>query len=86
MLFYLCCRGSGCFRVRLLYNEQVLPIPGCSTMSAPLPGQGGEKPGVDCDLEEFLALTEQEAQPGIFEQLCGSQDLLSACAALYSPD
>ncbi len=44
--------GSPRHLVRLLYNEQVLPIPGCGSGS-----------GLDCDLDEFLELMEvREAQ------------------------
>ncbi|KAG2495101.1 hypothetical protein HYH03_006711 [Edaphochlamys debaryana] len=54
--------GSPQHVVRLLYNEQVLPIPGCSKVGA----------GGDCDLEEFLELVKDKIDPDALQKLCGA--------------
>ncbi|KAJ9522472.1 hypothetical protein QJQ45_008243 [Haematococcus lacustris] len=41
--------------VRLVYNEQVVPIPGCGD------GEGG----LDCNLDQFLAITAAQADEGV---------------------
>ncbi|KAG2436537.1 hypothetical protein HYH02_011475 [Chlamydomonas schloesseri] len=46
--------------VRLLYNEQVLPIPGCGSGS-----------GLDCDLDEFLERMEGKMDADTLDRLCG---------------
>ena len=54
-------------KVRLIYNEQVITVPGCS-----LSGRGHSAKGedLDCDLEEFLQLYEGMADPSIMDREC----------------
>ncbi|GLC49087.1 hypothetical protein PLESTB_000181100 [Pleodorina starrii] len=59
--------------VRLLYNEQVLPVPGCGRGGG---GGGSGKAGsgsLDCDLEEFLQLVQDKIDPNALERLCGTE-------------
>ncbi len=61
------------YLVRLLYNEQVLRVPGCAGVAG----------GLDCELEEFLALTAEAAAAGDsegFAELCAGDDGGSAAA------
>ncbi|KAG2443864.1 hypothetical protein HXX76_002207 [Chlamydomonas incerta] len=53
--------GSPQHLVRLLYNEQVLRIPGCSASGS----------GSDCDLDEFLELMEGKMDADTLDRLCG---------------
>ncbi|KAJ9522949.1 hypothetical protein QJQ45_023746 [Haematococcus lacustris] len=46
--------------VRLVYNEQVVPIPGCGD------GEGG----LDCNLDQFLAITAAQADEGVLNVSC----------------
>jgi len=48
--------------VRLLFNEQVVPIPGCSDSSI----------GFDCPLSTFLKAYAPVGDPKIFDELCGT--------------
>lgn len=62
------------FRVRLIYNEQVLPIPRCSSNS-----DGEHSAPLDCDLQTFLDVTEA-ASGGVdmLDQLCEEDGRSSA--------
>ncbi|GIM03204.1 hypothetical protein Vretimale_8003 [Volvox reticuliferus] len=64
--------GNGVSRpqhlVRLLYNEQVLPVPGCSSGR----GSGDSTESLDCNLEVFLQLMKDKADPNALELLCGT--------------
>lgn len=48
------------FRVRLLYNEQVLPIPGCAMVGGSSESREGGP--LDCELDVFLAATKAAAE------------------------
>lgn len=62
--------------VRLIYNEQVLPIPRCnnqpssSTSSTPAPGTST----LDCPLEQFLEAYAPLADPSIMAMTCVLDD------------
>ncbi|KAF5828132.1 histidine phosphatase superfamily [Dunaliella salina] len=70
--------SSSAYKVRLTYNEQVLPIPGCSSSSSSSSNrssgrnireqeENGDAP--DCDLDEFLEITSAAAAQGL-DALC----------------
>jgi hypothetical protein len=63
------------FRVRLVYNEQVLPLPGCSSSSSN---------GSDCSLQEFLdVVVGDKISYERFRRLCdGDVDVLLAAEGL----
>ncbi|EFJ49629.1 hypothetical protein VOLCADRAFT_104207 [Volvox carteri f. nagariensis] len=65
-------RGRPKHLVRLLYNEQVLPVPGCSSAASGRGGEGSDE-SLDCDLEEFLQLVKDKTDPNALERLCGSE-------------
>lgn len=74
---------SSSHKVRLIYNEQIVSVPGCS----PSASSSGEE--LDCDLEEFLQLYERVADPSIMARECfdieGDNDGFSASAAPPAP-
>ena len=45
-----------------MYNEQVLPIPGCEATSR----------GFDCPLDNFVKIYVPSADPQIFDRLCNT--------------
>ncbi|PNW73688.1 hypothetical protein CHLRE_13g568600v5 [Chlamydomonas reinhardtii] len=63
--------GSPQHLVRLLYNEQVLPVPGC----------GAAGSGSDCDLDEFLELMEGKMDADALDRLCGPAATAARAAA-----
>ncbi|KXZ41450.1 hypothetical protein GPECTOR_462g371 [Gonium pectorale] len=67
--------GSGrpAHLVRLLYNEQVVAVPGCSTSVDGYP--------LDCDLERFLELLQDKTAPDALERWCGAGGGQAAAAS-----
>jgi len=68
----------------LLYNEQVLPIPGCAAAGSS--SNSKEEGPLDCDLDAFLASTKAAAEQA-FDAACqvGGEGVAAAPSGNTAP-